>query len=343
MDDPASVKKARFSFRGVCIVLGCVLFSLIIAYVCWSPGAPGPLPPGKTHGAWLTHAWWGDDVWYADSSRKRADYFGAQRVAALAKRLHGLGIRDWYIHAGPARGDGALPVIDVGQARLLVEANQGGQVLAWVGGVLDVHCPVGEVGWRRSFVVACADLVKRTGIAGIQLNIEPCPPRTTGYLELLDELKAGLPSGSRLSVAAYPPPTALHRAPAVHWGEEYFREVSRRSDDLCVMAYDTALRTGKPYTWLVANWTRECLAWSVNPVRIGLPAYAEFGKPWHHPQAENLAHAFPGLCRGFAESSPTNYAGWAVYAEWTMTGRDEDTVRTYQPDVPSAGSSSSTE
>lgn len=336
MDESPPVVKSRFSFRRVGIALGCILLPLVVAYAVWSPGASGPLPPGKVHGAWLTHAWWGDDDWYADSSRKRADYFGTERVAAMAKRLHGLGIRDWYIHAGPARGDGSLPVIDLEQARLLVAANRSGQVLAWVGGVLEDDCPVGEVEWRQTFVRSCASLIERSGIAGIQLNIEPCPSWTPGYLELLDELKAGLPAGSRLSIAAYPPPHWLHQAPSVHWSEDFFREVSQRSDDMCVMAYDTAQRAGKPYTYLVDRWTRECLAWSVKPVRIGLPAYAEYGKPWHHPHVENLANAFPGLCKGVNESSAMNYAGWAIYAEWTMTLEDEEIVRTFQPDASSA-------
>lgn len=328
-----SPTKPRFSFRRVGIALGSVLMVLFIAYLVWTPGGAGPLPPGKVHGAWLTHAWWGDAEWYAGSSRKREDYFSAEKVAAMAVRLHALGIRDWYIHAGPARGDGSLPHIETEQARLLVQANRGGQVLAWVGGVLDDQCPVAEVEWRRAFVASCAALVRQTGIAGIQLNIEPCPSWTDGYLPLLEELRAGLPQRSRLSVAAYPPPHPLHSAPSVHWDEDFFREVSKRCDDMCVMAYDTAQMLGKPYTWMVATWTRECLEWSEVPVRLGLPAYAEYGNPWHHPRAENLAHAFPGVCGGIAGSPDARYAGWAIYAEWTMTGEDADIIREFQPDV----------
>ena len=323
----------HFSFRRVSIALLCVLVGIVISYGMWSPGGNGPLPSGKVHGAWLTHAWWGDGDWYADSSRRHEDYFGSDRVAALSSRLHALGIRDWYIHAGPARSDGTLPPIDVGQARLLVEANRGGQVLAWVGGVLDDHCPVDDSEWRRSFARSRSSLVNRAGIAGIQLNIEPCPSWTEGYLPLLDEMRAELPTGSRLSIAAYPPSSWLHSAPSVHWQEEFFREVSHHCDDLCVMAYDTGQKLGKPYTRLVADWTRACLSWSAVPVRIGLPAYAEFGKSWHHPEAENLRNAFPGLCRGLADTKALTYAGWAVYAEWTMSEQDAATIREYQPDL----------
>lgn len=331
-DAPA---KPRFSFRRVGIALGSVFMVVIIAYLVWTPGSSGPLPAGKVHGAWLTHAWWGDAEWYADSSRKREDYFGTERVAAMAARLHALGIRDWYIHAGPARSDGSLPQIDVAQAQLLVSANRGGQVLAWVGGVLDDHCPVAEVEWRTAFVRSCAALVKQTGIAGIQLNIEPCPSWTDGYLQLLEELRPGLPSGTRISIAAYPPPHQLHPAPSVHWDEDFFRAVSQRCDDMCVMAYDTAQTWGKPYTWMVATWTCECLEWSAVPVRIGLPAYAEYGNPWHHPEVENLVRAFPGVCRGVADAPNARYAGWAIYAEWTMSEDDTTIIRQFQPDVNS--------
>ena len=335
MTTTESPKVSRLSWRRIGWVLLAVVTSLVIAYVVWTPGIAGPLPADRMHGAWLTHAWWGDEAWFADSERKRVDYFGKEKAKALAERLHGIGVRDWYIHGGPARANGSLPLIDVDQARLLVEANRGGQVLAWVGGVLDHHCFPDDAEWRTAFARSCSDLVRRSGIAGIQLNIEPCASFTEGYLELLEDLRKAMPNGARLSVAAYPPSHWLHSAPSVHWSESFVREVSRRSDDLCVMAYDTAQKLPKPYTYLVARWTRQVIAWSEKPVRIGLPAYAEFGKPWHHPHVENLRHALPGLAAGLKDSDLTRYAGWAVYAEWTMTDRDMETLRLFQPVVVS--------
>jgi len=171
--------------------------------------------------------------------------------------------------------------------------------------------------------------VRDQGLAGIQLNIEPCPSFTPGYLELLAELRTALPAGSRLSVAAYPPPHLLHSAAEVHWDPAFITEVSRRCDDLVVMAYDAAQPVARTYTHLVASWTRTVLAASTVPVRIGLPAYAE-AAPWHNPAVENLTHAIPGLRAGLPEDR-TRYAGWAVYAEWTMTPEDEALLSAGQP------------
>ena len=302
------------------------------AYLLWAPGDSGPLPQPTTsakhpHGAWLTHAWWGDEQWYADSSRKRSDYFGAANVAKLARRMRALGIGDWYVHACPAHVNGDLPEVDEAQARLLVRANEGGQVLAWVGGVLHQHVAPSNRAWRGRFVRSAAALVRRSGIAGIHLNIEPCPSFEPGYLELLDELRVALPSGARLSVVAYPPPSALHPFDDVHWNEAFYRQVSKRADDLVVMAYDTSMWLTKPYTYLVAKWTREALAWSSKPVRMGLPAYDDEGVGYHDPEVENLRAAFPGLARGLSTGAPSNYAGWAVYGEWTLSVEAEATIK----------------
>ena len=49
-------------------------------------------------------------------------------------------------------------------------------------------------------------------------------------MTLLEELRAGLPKGKLLSVAAYPPPTLLHPFKEIHWEESYFREVAQRAD-----------------------------------------------------------------------------------------------------------------
>ncbi len=145
MSGETAQRPQRVSGRRITIALLVIASSLAIAYLIWSPGSSAPLPKPKTaaelpHGAWLTHAWWGDEQWYADSSRKRGDYFGAHNVAKLANRMHALGIGDWYVHAAPAQVNGELPVIDEEQARLLVRANARGQVLAWIGGVLHRHC-----------------------------------------------------------------------------------------------------------------------------------------------------------------------------------------------------------
>jgi hypothetical protein len=230
--------------------------------------------------------------------------------------MHSLGVLDWYVHAGPANALGELPAIVREQALRLVAANSSGHVLAWVGGVLNRHCFPADSVWRSRFAAACQRLVFDNQLAGIHLNIEPCRSFEPGLLELLDDLRKVL-GPQRLSVAAYPPPTRLHPHEWVHWTQPFYREVSHRADDLAVMMYDTALSWRKVYTWLVREWTQQVLAWSRTPVRIGVPAYQDV-VDYHDPDAENVDSALAGLSAALRDDVPANFAGWAVYAEWTL-------------------------
>ena len=273
----------------------------------------------------MTHAWWGDLAWFRGSRRSREAYFGQRPVSGAARRLESLGVGDWFVHAGPATAYGDLPPIDAQQARLLTLANRTGEVLAWVGGVVGKQCFIGDRIWRQRFVRSCGNMVQEHALAGIHLNIEPCASFEPGYLPLLEELRATL-GRSRLSVAAYPPPSVLHPHPAVHWSEDFYREVTARVDDLAVMMYDTALSSRKVYTWLVAEWTREVLQWSSAPVRIGIPAY-EDDVAYHDPETESVHTALRGLAGAVGDDPPPRFAGWAVYAEWTLDDAEQTMLR----------------
>lgn len=200
--------------------VGWILLAMIglsaVTYLCWSPGSRAALPSGRTHATWLSHAWWAEPGWQGSvaSSMVRRDEAG---IATMARDLHAAGIRRWFVHACPSRADGTIPEVDRSQALRLVAANQGGEVLAWVGGVLDENVFPARASWRERFAASCARLVREGGLAGIHLNIEPCPEGTPGYLTLLDELRRQLPVSAQLSVAAYPPPTRWQPVPEVHW------------------------------------------------------------------------------------------------------------------------------
>ena len=162
-------------------------------------------------------------------------------------------------------------------------------------------------------------------LAGVQINIEPCPSGHEGFLLFLDELRAALPEGKLLSVAAYPPPTWVHRYPEVHWDRKYFGEVARRTDQMAVMMYDTSLRLSKPYVSLMADWTREAIAWAGDtPVLLGVPTYDDADSGYHHPSVEHLPNALAGIHAGLFSLStlPVNYQGVAIYCEWE-TDADE--------------------
>ena len=140
----------------------------------------------------------------------------------------------------------------------------------------------------------------------------------TNFLTLLDEIRTALPKGKLVSVAAYPPPTRFQPFEDVHWSRDYFVQVSRHSDQMVVMMYDTGLQKSKLYQHLMAGWTGEVLDWSGNtPVLLGVPTYNDEGVDYHNPKVENLENALLGIHRGLAgKSLPANYQGVAIYCEW---------------------------
>ncbi len=258
-------------------------------------------------------------MWFEGSSRRRADYFGAEPVGRMARRLHEARITEWFVHAGPATPDGFLPELSESQSSTLVDANARGSVLAWVGGVVGKQAFPARRTWRDQFASSCRGMVDVHGLAGVHINIEPCTSFEEGYLETLEAVRVALPS-SRISVAAYPPPTLLHPFPSVHWNADFYGEVSARCDDIAVMAYDTALRFEKAYAWLVRTWANEVVAWSSVPVRLGLPAY-EDDVGYHDPDTESLEVALAGLAG--VDPHP-QLVGWAVNADWTLDDAEHE-------------------
>lgn len=275
-----------------------------------------------THGIWLGHGWLGDDGWFVRNGRDVANFRTDAALDALVTRLRGHGVRYVYPHLCPSSPEGRIAPADDAQVRRFLDRLQGFDVIPWVGGVLNQHCFPARPAWRREFVASVRDLLDRhPRLAGVQVNIEPLPSGDAGYLTLLDDLRAALPPGKVLAVAAYPPPTEWHPYPDVHWDEAYFRQVARRCDQLAPMLYDTALQSPAVYQELMAKWTGEVLAWAEGkPVLLGVPAYEDRGVGYHFPEVENLEQAARGIRRALAGAArPGNLIGLAVYCEWEMT------------------------
>ncbi|MDY7227875.1 glycoside hydrolase family 18 protein [Hyalangium rubrum] len=296
-----------------------------LGYALWSPGqdvTDGRHDLGR-NGMWLQHGWMGDDSWFERNNKKdRIPHFrDSARVAELAQRLREHRITDVFPHVAPAQLDGKLPPVDSVQTERFLQGMEGFRVMPWVGGVLDDDCFPKIPGWRAGFVRSIQELFQaHPRLAGVHVNIEPWPSGHPELLTLLEEIRAVLPPGKLLSVAAYPPPTRWHPYTEVHWDAAYYREVARRTDQLAVMMYDTALRVPKVYQWLMTEWTQEVLAWSGGtPVLLGLPAYEDTGVGYHHPHVENVPTGLRGIHAGLsARSLPANYQGVALYSDWVM-------------------------
>jgi hypothetical protein len=323
-------------------VYGAVLGGLALAWLLWSPGET--VTDGRhdrgTNGLWMQHGWLGDDGWYARHTRPdnrverdalQARLRDPRHLAATAAHLRRHGVRDLFPHLCPADPRGPIPPVDDAQTERFLDAFEGFRVLPWVGGVLDRHVHLRDPGWRARFVASAAALLAaHPRLAGVHLNVEPCPSGTPELLTLLEELRAALPPGKLVSLAAYPPPSVLHPHEDVHWDEDYRRAVAARSDQLAVMLYDTALGSRKLYAWLLARWTGEVLAAAGDtPVLLGLPAYDDAGVGYHDPDVENLETALRGIHAGLSAHAPLTaaYQGVALYADWELTDDEWETLR----------------
>jgi hypothetical protein len=216
--------------------------------------------------------------------------------------------------------------VDADQMRLFLEAAQGLRVLPWVGGAWGVQAFPDVRAWRRNMATSVAQLLRDwPELAGVQINIEPCRSGSQAFLRLLEEVRAEMPPGTILSVAAYPPPTVWHRFEEVHWSQDYYREVAARADHLVVMMYDTALKKPKLYEALMARWTGEVLAWSGDAeVLLGVPTYDDAGVGYHHPDVENLEHGLAGIHAGLERIGPLpdRFAGVAIYSGWETDAQE---------------------
>lgn len=315
------------------IVPACLLlFFILIWYPLWSPGKN--ITDGrhdlKQNGIWIQHGWLGDDSWF-ERNNKDKDFFRAaddiKSLAALLKKNH---IKFVFPHMCPCKRDGMLPPIDADQARLFLSEMNEFKVLPWVGGVLDEHAALTSEEWRKNFVQSITDLLNDyPQFAGVHINIEPLPSGTQEFILLLQELREGLPEGKVISIAAYPPPTWLHRFPDVHWDKAYYQEISRHADQIAVMMYDTAIQWPKVYQHVMVNWTKDILTWVPdNMILLGVPAYDD-EVDYHNPRVENIENGLLGIHAGLSDwkSLPENYQGTAIYCEWTMT---EDRWDTYK-------------
>ena len=283
---------------------------------------------------WLQHGWLGHDSWFerygkADLTNQ---FRSVDRIRDLRTRvLEPLHVTDVFPHLAPTDRGGAIQPVDPEQARRFLRELAGIRVMPWVGGVQGKQVELSSPRWRRAFAESIRDLlIDYPELAGIHINIEPGPSGDPFYLATLDEVRAALPPGKTLSIAAFPPPTWWDPFSSVHWSEEYYREVAHRVDQVAVMMYDTGLSYPWVYRWLIASWTGDIIEWAApTAVLLGLPAYEDRGMRNHDPDVENLDHAIRGVRKGFADdgSLPQNYQGVAVYAEWELDAAEQETFR----------------
>jgi hypothetical protein len=300
-----------------------------LALAC-SPGpeqgaAPLVLDQGE-NGIWMRRHWLhgGPEV-EGHEQVMRQQLAEAARANGLTRLYPFLGPMDWQGWPGWRR-DGFIHRYDPTRVQdfttAMAQLAPDLRIIPWTGGTWPHDVLYADRERIEGFVEHTRVLTHDLGVHGVQLNVEPQPSYTQGFLELLAEVQGAIGPDKVLSVAAYPPPTLHQPVPEVHWTLPFLKDVCLASDELAVMAYDTGLEYRWLYRELMERWTRE-LAQTLPPPEeggcvwlVGLPAY-EDDEPWHDPGVETIDEAIKGVVSALEDGTPSNFRGVAVYASWT--------------------------
>jgi len=205
-----------------------VLATVLIARAIWQPGrdvTDGRDDLGR-NGIWMQHGWLGDRSWFVDNDEVgRIAFFHDRRnmgsEADLLRRNH---ITDVFPHLCPTGPTGAIMPEDGAQTEAFLDEFHDFRVIPWVGGERDSDVVPENERTTAAFARSIGALLRRhPRLAGVQINVEPWRSGDSGMLALLDQVRAQMPSGKILAVAAYPPPTWWQPAVKVHWDEAYYR------------------------------------------------------------------------------------------------------------------------
>jgi hypothetical protein len=258
-------------------------------------------------------------------------------VAALVESLKARGIRRIYPFLGPMDREGwpgwrsktgLVRYVPERAGAFLAEIHRLApeiQVIPWTGGNLNTDVQLQDEKQRRGFVSHAQRLIE-LGADGVHLNVEPLKSGTAAYIEFLREIKAAI-GKHRLSVAAYPPPTAFQPDSEVHWELSFMREVCKSTDEIAVMAYDTGITSAQDYEKTLSAWTRQLAATLPPPSGrgcewlMGVSAYDD-DKDYHRPDVETIEHSLNGIVAGLRGIKiPSNFRGVAIYASFTADER----------------------
>ncbi|MBP9092880.1 hypothetical protein KBI23_17785 [bacterium] len=305
--------KAAFTFL---ISLG-ILFGAYL-YDCSIYEKQNPLKPSGANsganGLWLRY------YWYAGKHNT------AKEWDDMLERLRVNQIKYAYFHVLTTVSDGTLKLHKLENAQKITKAVHTGapntKAIAWVyigsapqNGGVNLMKPE----TRANLVKEALWLVNECGFDGVQLDYEFCFNGDKGLLSLLDETRAALKPGQLLSVD-----TPMWY-PFILWGwsDDYFKEVAKRCDQICVMGYDSYLYWPRAYAWLVAQQvvhvsTAADAANKNCKVIIGLPSYEDVTLAHHH-KTESLANSLRGLNDGLADKGTvrSNIEGIALFADYT--------------------------
>ncbi len=213
------------------------------------------------------------------------------------------------------------------------------KLLPWIGGLRKGYkrqrpgtIELADLTQRQRMVAEARGLVDE-GFDGVHLNVEPVDDDNDEFLALLRALRTAVGDEHVLSLAAIrPAPVGLPRAPNFAWSPDYYARVAATSDQIVIMAYDTALPTPSLYRRYV-RWAARSVAGALDAsgsdarVLMGIPTYEPFGF-MHRRGVETPENALVGVVAGLRGlGAGGTFEGVALYAEWTT---DEAEWRAYE-------------
>ncbi len=341
---PRAPRRGGISLIGRLLLVALVVLIALAGFGYWRffhtvTSYPGSHFNQGKNAVWLEHTWAGDP-------------HTAEEYDTLAAQLAREQIRYVYAHVGPLQSDGTIPSSTAPHAADLAAALHarlpGIQVLAWIGQLeaasgypANETISLDDSRVRDRIAQTAARFVRDDGYDGIHYDIEPITNNNPRFLDLLTETRAALPEGAFLSISAqkWAPDATLanllfERGKAsAWWTSYYFSVVAAHVDQLVVLAYNTAMPTGRLYQMAVQETTEhvlEAVRTLPNPpqVLIGMPTY-DGNDLWFHSSAENMSTALAGVTAGLNSDRDTSpFAGVAVYrygttdqSEWATYNR----------------------
>ena len=259
-------------------------------------------------------------------------------VSAMVEEIEKHGISYVYADEGTLQPDGKLPRENFMYAGGLVEyihrARHPIAALAWISGGNNLS--LADSGVRARIVEGARFFVEQQDFDGVQLDIEPVPSGDPDFLRLLDELRAAL-KDKIISVAAMkwaPFTVRLGSANLVpySWDSGYYREVARRSDQVVLMSYDSAIPFANLYIKYVGWQTAQVMDVLSDvadcDVLIGVPSYDTH--TFWHTSAENLGSGLQGVIESLRDMRqmgvmPPNFKGVAIFEAGTTSPEEWST------------------
>lgn len=302
----------------------------VVALVSWDPFPSSEARFDRgTNGIWLGHKW------YTGRGVRNDEPVAHSELLQLKQNLDRHGIRDLFIHVGPARSDGSIEDQPGELFSRLRTLFSGERLLAWVGARvenIELQDPAFQEG-----LLASLEALRAAGFDGVHFDFEPMFDYEPGYLSLLSGVRDAMGPDFMISQATpranfmgvFPGP--LRRS---FWSDDFYLETMARSDQTVLMAYDSGFNYIKPYVAFVRHQTGLLLDWGCSTpeheVLVGLPAYEDVPL-YSNPKVENLRTASLGVRSALETSHATAHCvvGVAIYSNWVTDENEWEDFRRY--------------